>query len=321
MIVRKIRKSWIDRSRNQDDFMARITFDLDVLRSFVTGVEQGSFARAADRLGRSTSAISAQLKKLEEQAGAPVLKKAGRGLVLTEAGEIMLGYARRLIELNDEAAAALQGADLQGQIRLGLQQDFGESLLTEVLGRFARAHPRVRIEVRIDRNADLIARVEAGRLDLALVWQAGEATAFATRLGDIPLRWIAPAEIPLPWNRGEPLPLVMLEAPCLMRGAATEALDRAGIPWRIAFTSASLSGIWAAVKAGLGLSVRTGFGLPEGVMTLSPGQAGLPVLGSLGLGICRAERSAPPTVARLEEILLQQIVPLLPGHEKVTAAA
>ena len=87
--------------------MRRVNFDLDVLRTFVTGIELGSFAKAADRLGRSTSAVSAQLKKLEEQAGTPVLRKSGRGMVLTEAGETMLAYARRLLELNDEAAAAL----------------------------------------------------------------------------------------------------------------------------------------------------------------------------------------------------------------------
>lgn len=301
--------------------MARVTFDLDVLRSFVTGVEQGSFARAADRLGRSTSAISAQLKKLEEQAGAPVLKKSGRGLALTETGEIMLGYARRLIDLNDEAAAALQGVDLEGQIKLGLQQDFGESLLTEVLGRFARAHPRVRIEVRIDRNADLVASVASGRLDLALAWHTGESIPFATPLGEIPLRWIGPSGGLLPWDRADPLPLVMLNSPCLMRSAATAALDRAGIPWRIAFTCASLSGIWAAVKAGLGFSVRTGYGLPEGVETLAAEAVGLPPLGTLGLGLYRAELSASPTVERLEEILLQQIAPWLPDHRKVTEAA
>ncbi len=94
--------------------MRKIIFDLDVLRSFVTGMELGSFAKAADRLGRSTSAISAQLKKLEEQAGTPIFRKAGRGLALTEAGETMLAYARRLLDLNDEAATAIHGADLEG---------------------------------------------------------------------------------------------------------------------------------------------------------------------------------------------------------------
>src|SRR5580698_490352 len=114
--------------------MQRVTFDLDVMRSFVTGIELGSFAKAADRLARSTSAVSAQLKKLEDQAGTPLLRKSGRGMALTEAGETMLGYARRLLELNDEAASAVRGIQLEGRVRLGLQEDFGESVLPEVLG-------------------------------------------------------------------------------------------------------------------------------------------------------------------------------------------
>src|ERR1700743_3241438 len=136
--------------------LPRVNFDLDVLRSFATGMELGSFAKAADRLGRSTSAISAQLKKLEGQAGTALLHKQGRGLALTAAGETMLAYARRLLDLNDEAAAALHGTDLEGWVRLGLQEDFGETLLPEVLGRFARAHPKVRIEARVVRNAELV---------------------------------------------------------------------------------------------------------------------------------------------------------------------
>ena len=131
--------------------MGRITFDLEDLRSFVTGVELGSFAKAAERLGRSTSAVSAHLKKLEQQVGAQILRKAGRGMVMTETGETLLGYARRLLELNDEAAAAVRGLDLQGTVRLGLQEDFGETCLPQVLGSFARANPTVRIEARIAR--------------------------------------------------------------------------------------------------------------------------------------------------------------------------
>ena len=101
--------------------MRRVNFDLDVLRSFATGMDLGSFAKAADRLGRSTSAVSAQLKKLEDQAGTPIFHKSGRGLALTEAGETMLAYARRLLELNDEAAIAVHGVELEGWVRLGLQ--------------------------------------------------------------------------------------------------------------------------------------------------------------------------------------------------------
>jgi DNA-binding transcriptional LysR family regulator len=119
--------------------LKKINLDLDVVRTFATGIELGSFAKAADRLGRSTSAVSAQLKKLEEQTGAELFRKAGRGLALTEAGETMLAYARRLLELNDEAVIAVHGVELEGWVRLGLQEDFGETLLPDVLGRFARA--------------------------------------------------------------------------------------------------------------------------------------------------------------------------------------
>jgi DNA-binding transcriptional LysR family regulator len=288
--------------------MRRLNFDLDVLRSFVTGIELGSFARAADRLGRSTSAVSAQLKKLEEQAGTPVLRKSGRGMALTEAGETMLAYARRLLDLNDEAAAALHGSELEGWVRLGLQEDFGEALLPEVLGRFSRAHPRVRIEARIARNVELIERVSSGRLDLALAWDAGVTTPHAERLGQVPLRWIVAAgsELAKPADNGEPLPLVMLEAPCLMRTAATAALDHANIPWRIAFTSASLAGIWAAVAAGLGVSLRTPLGLPPSVRALAPHESTLPPLGSLGLCLHRADAEPSPAVERLSVILAQQ---------------
>ncbi|QNJ99807.1 LysR substrate-binding domain-containing protein [Dyella telluris] len=288
--------------------MRRITFDLDVLRTFVAGVELGSFAKAAERLNRSTSAVSAQLKKLEEQAGTPVLRKSGRGMSLTEAGETMLAYARRLLELNDEAAVALHGAELAGGVRLGLQEDFGESMLTEVLGRFARAHPRVKVEVRIARNVDLLERIATGRLDLALAWDAGTVTPYTERMGTAPLRWIAGADAAPAWPRddGEPLPLVMLDAPCIMRTAATTALDRANIPWRIAFTSASLAGIWAAVAAGLGVSLRTPHGLPASVRALLPHETVLPSLGELGLSLHRAEAEPASAVEWLAGILTQQ---------------
>lgn len=288
--------------------MRRITFDLEVLRTFVTGVELGSFAKAAERLNRSTSAASAQLKKLEEQAGTPVLRKSGRGMVLTEAGETMLAYARRLLELNDEAAAALHGVELEGWVRLGLQEDFGESLLADVLGRFARAHPRVKVEVRIARNVELLDRIGSGRLDLAMAWDAGVTTPHAQRVGILPLRWVASADGVAHWPRddGEPLPLVMLEAPCIMRTAATTALDRARIPWRIAFTSASVAGTWAAVAAGLGVSLRTPAGLPTSVRALLPHETTLPSLGELGLYLHRAEAEPSPAVLRLADILTQQ---------------
>ena len=166
-----------------DAALARPNFDVAALRSLVAGVDLGSFAKAADRVARSSSAVSAQIRKLEEQAGTPLFVKAGRGLALTDAGDAMLRYARRMIELNDEAAAAVRGTNLDGWVRVGLQEDFGEAILPDVLGRFARAHPKVRIEARVARNADLLDRLDANQLDLALVWGDPASAALVARTG------------------------------------------------------------------------------------------------------------------------------------------
>lgn len=299
--------------------MRPVTFDLDVLRSFVAGVELGSFGRAADRLGRSTSAVSAQLKKLEEQAGVPLLRKAGRGLALTDAGETMLAYARRLLELNDQASVAVRGAQLQGRVRLGLQEDFGEILLPQVLGQFARTHPQVRIEARVARNADLLDRVAAGELDLALAWDHDAAQPHGVRLAELPLCWIGPAGAPPARDADGALPLVAFEAPCLFRSRATDALDRAGIAWTSAFISPSLAGLWAAVSAGLGLMVRTPLGLPASLRVLAPGEQSLPPLPGLALSLYYGQRRPGPVAAALADIVRQCVrdsvaaLPATPG--------
>lgn len=311
--------------------MRPVTFDLDVLRSFVAGVDLGSFGRAADRLGRSTSAISAQMKKLEEQAGVPLLRKAGRGLALTEAGETMLAYGRRLLELNDQAARAVQGGELSGRVRLGMQEDFGEMVLPQVLGQFARAHPKVRIEARVARNAELLERLAVGQLDLVLAWDHDARVPHAERLLDLPMRWIGPAQPTHAASRhgadigtgtgtgsgsgdgngnghrdrigNRDVPLVAFEAPCLFRTCATDALDRAGLHWLPAFTSPSLAGLWAAVSAGLGLAVRTPLGLPASVRALAPGEQGLPALPSIALSLYRAQAQPDSVTAALGDIV------------------
>ena len=285
--------------------MARLSFDLEVLRSLALGVELGTFARAAERLGRSTSAVSAQMKKLEDQVGAPILRKAGRGTVLTPTGEVLLSYARRLLDLNDEAAHAVRGADLKGELRLGVQEDFGESLLTAALGSFARAHPRVRIEARLARNAELLEQVELGRLDLALAWDAGKSTAHTRSIGRLPMCWIGARELEASqqWDGKGPVPLAVLDGACAFRSAAIAALEKGRIPWRLAFTSPSLSGIWAAVAAGLGVTVRTRAGLPGSVKVLKA----LPRLPQVGLNLHRAETESSAAVRRLEELLMTQL--------------
>jgi len=306
--VEYLRIKW---PQNRDDLMRKTTFDLDALRTFKVGIELGSFAKAADQLNRSTSAVSAQLKKLEEQAGTPILRKLGRGLLLTHAGELLMSYARRMLELNDEVQLALGSAGLVGAVRLGLQEDFSESLLSDVLGTFARAHPAVHIEAHIARNVELLSRMQMADLDLALAWRDGAADVLpAEYVGTYALHWIASED----WQkhrraaRSEPIPLVALDAPCLLRRTATEALDKAGIPWRIVFTSPSLGGVWAAVAAGLGVTVRTDFGLPSKVCPLKRAVFGLPSLGTLDLMLYGGETGLNPAVARLRLLLIDRII-------------
>lgn len=289
--------------------MRKVNFDLDAMRTLAVGIELGSFARAADRLARSTSAVSAQLKKLEEQAGTPILRKSGRGLMLTDAGELLLGYARRILELNDEAWMALGGAELGGKVRLGLQEDFGEHLLSEMLGRFARTHPSVMIEARVARNADLIAQVRMSALDLALAWHAGQGTAHMDVIGEYSLHWIGPADRSLlRWQEGRaPVPLVVLDSPCVLRTMATEALDHAGMPWRVVFTSPSLGGVWAAVAAGLGVTVRTQFGVRAGLRSMAPSAAALPPLPAIKLALHRADAQLTPACLKLHSIIRDSI--------------
>ncbi|WP_415869558.1 LysR substrate-binding domain-containing protein [Burkholderia ubonensis] len=312
----------------------RPNFDIAALRSLVAGMDLGSFAKAADRVARSSSAVSAQIRKLEEQAGTPLFVKSGRGLALTDAGDAMLRYARRMIELNDEAAAAVRGVSLDGWVRIGLQEDFGEAILPGVLGRFARAHPKVRIEARVAHNAELLERLDANQLDLALVWGDPASAAFVARTGidseeiaRVPMRWIGAAgsgaagvgaagsgaagdgdagepSVRMP---DEPLPLVVFDRPCRFFGAATDALDRVGVPWRVAFTTPSLAGLWAAASAGLGLTVRSHYGLPASVRLLDAAPLGLPELPSVPLMLLRRASSATPTVDRLARIMTQAV--------------
>ncbi|RZL78041.1 MAG: LysR family transcriptional regulator [Sphingomonas sp.] len=293
--------------------MRLTNLDMDALRTFVFGTDAGSFVRAAERLGRSTSAVSAHLKKLEAQTGVPLLRRAGRGLALTDEGETLLAYARRLLHLNDEALGAVRGVELEGWVRLGLQEDFGEAVLPQVLGRFARAHPKVRIEGRIARNGELIAKIASNQLDLGLAWDGGQA-ASGERIAALPLCWLGSTHQDACWptDRDHPLPLVTLDAPCLLRTLACEQLDRHGIAWRIAFVSPSLAGMWAATAAGLGIALRTSIGRPASVRVLDPAAHRLPDLPSLNLVLLRAAKEADPVTDHLALIIKEALRDALP---------
>ncbi|MDB5359303.1 MAG: LysR family transcriptional regulator [Rhodospirillales bacterium] len=279
--------------------MRLTNLDMDLLRTLATAMELGGFARAAARLGRSQSAVSLQMRKLEEHLGVPLLRKQGRGLALTEAGDVVLSYARRILALNDETVAAVRGLDLSGAVRLGLPQDFAETWLPDALGRFARAHPQIRIEARVDRNAALLDDLTGGRLDLALLW--GEETRpGAELLARLPIHWIGRGDLVL--AEGEPLPLIVFAPPCAFRAAGLAALDGVGRSWRLSFTSPALAGLWAAATAGLGVTIRTRVGMPATLKL----REDLPALPDIALTLHQTA-SSTPAVARLRDILVQTL--------------
>ncbi|HJW34813.1 MAG TPA: LysR substrate-binding domain-containing protein [Holophagaceae bacterium] len=293
--------------------MPTMTLDLDTLRTLVVAQELGGFAPAAERLGRTPSAISLQMKRLQEDVGVELFRKRGRGLALTEAGERTLACARRMLALNDELLDALRGTALAGQVRLGCAQDFADTVLPRALAQFTRTYPHVQLELRIEGNAALAEAVAKGDLDLALtVGQADRPGAEV--LGEVPLVWIAGEGFEP--REGEALPLLLLGPQCIFRREAVARLEEAGLPWRVATQSPSLAGLWASAQGNLGLTARTPWGLPAHLhwgATLH----GLPALGVLPVALHGRESAPHRGVAHLRSILrdaaLQALLALRAG--------
>jgi DNA-binding transcriptional LysR family regulator len=273
-------------------------FDLDLLRTLVWAAQTGSFKEAAERVGRTQSAVSLQMNRLEQRTGVAAFERRGRGITLTASGEILVGYARRMLALNDEAMQAVSGTAVRGTVRLGLLQDFAETILPGVLSTFSRAHPSVEIDIQVERSIDLIRGIRTRRLDLALLFARESIDLASTRIGSLPMKWVVyPGFLP-----EEPLRMVLFAAPCLFRETASSLLKEK--PWKQTFSSSSLAGTWAAVQAGLGISLRTPLGIPDHLETLSrlPGTGRLPTV-----DIVLLQSRTTPVVTRLKDCLLQRV--------------
>jgi DNA-binding transcriptional LysR family regulator len=256
--------------------------DLDTLRTLATAHDLGGFAQAADRLGRTPAAISLQMKRLQNQLGVTLFQKSGRGLSLTEAGQTALGYARRILALNDELLEKLQGASLEGVVRLGCPQDFA-AILPGVLSQFSAIYPRMRMELRVEGNAVLGDAIEKGQIDIALIIGHAESATSET-IGEVPLVWIASRNFKP--ASGVPLPIAVLGPQCAFRKCALEGLERISMPHRIAATSPSLDGLWAAVLGEVGITARTRLNLPQNVVA-EESLFGLPKLGTFPITLHR----------------------------------
>ncbi|MFH0302173.1 LysR substrate-binding domain-containing protein [Bradyrhizobium sp. 31Argb] len=228
-------------------------FDLELLRSFVSVVDAGGFTRAGERVHRTQSTVSQQIKRLEEDVGQPLLVRNGKDVTPTEAGERLLSYARRLLALAEEARDVVTRPTYQGAIRLGIPEDFAAYRLAKLLGAFSRSHPTLRLDVRADQSMHLQRDLNRGELDLALLKRtAGEKGAIAAWPERV--HWVTSKTHPRDTRSGS-VPLIGFPAGCLYRAGAIHALESAGRAWHMAYTSSSLSGIQAAVAAGMGLSI------------------------------------------------------------------
>jgi DNA-binding transcriptional LysR family regulator len=230
--------------------------DLELLRSFVAVVDAGGFTRAGERVHRTQSTVSQQIKRLEDDLGQSLLDRSGKDVTPTEAGERLLSYARRLLALAEEARDVLARPSSEGAVRLGIPEDFAAYRLTKLLASFARARPGLRLDVRADQSMHLRRDIERGELDLALLKRdAGGKDGIAVWPERV--HWVNSKNHPCN-AKAESVPLIFFSTGCLYRTRAIHAIEAAGRRWHMAYTSSSLAGIQAAIAAGLGLSI-----LPE----------------------------------------------------------
>lgn len=273
--------------------------DLDVLRTFVAIAETGSFTLAASAVFRTPSAVSMQIKKLEDILGVAVFLRDARSVSLTQDGEMLLGFARRLLALNREAVAKFIMPDIAGVVRLGSPDDYGERILPNVLKRFAQTHPSIAVDVTIDQSSHLRKRMAERQLDITLF----------TVCRSIPPEAEVLLTEPIVWGgaRGgcahmrEPLPLSIWEEGCAWRADALDALGRQGRDYRIAYMSAHTAGQRAAILSDLAVAPLPKSFIGDEIVALGPNE-GLPQLSNYNLAMIVAPDASAPVRAAADHI-------------------
>jgi DNA-binding transcriptional LysR family regulator len=258
--------------------------DTDQLRSFLAIVDSGSFTKAAERVHKTQSAVSMHIRRLEEQLGCALFVKHGRGARLTVEGERLIEFARRMIQVEAGALAALSRKGLRGAARLGMPDDYAESFLAEILSRFNRRHPFVEVSVVCEASLELAAQVSAGALELALVTDHAGFHGFEL-LREEPLVWAAAERFRV--EDGAPVPLALGSGTCVWRRAAEDALAAAPRPTRGLFFSKNYSAIGTVVRAGLAATILPASLVGEGLRRLGRNE-GLPELPLNRMGLIHA---------------------------------
>ncbi|MEV0008588.1 LysR substrate-binding domain-containing protein [Streptomyces sp. NPDC051840] len=261
-------------------------YDPVQLRTFLAVAQTLSFTQAARRLGVRQSTVSQHVRRLESEAGRQLFSRDTHRVDLTEDGEAMLGFARTILEANERAAAFFTGTRLRGRLRFGASEDFVLTRLPEILESFRREHPEVELELTVELSGALHQQLAAGRLDLVLAKRRAQDTHGELVWRDS-LVWIGAPQLRVDPDR--PLPLIAFPPPGLTRARALEVLEEHGRAWRFACTSASLSALVAAARAGLGVMAHTRGLIPPGLAPV-PARAGLPELGDVDFVLLHGHR-------------------------------
>ena len=289
------RRAPVARTENARSKMP-VNLPTTLLRSFVAIVDTGSMLNAAEHVFVTQSALSLQIKRLEELVQQSLFTREGRKLALTPTGEVLLDYARRVLNLHDEAIIAINSGQFSGPVRVGMVQDFAETLLTGLLAGFSELHPDSQIYARVAGTAELLTMLERGQLDLIIGYAAGDDP---TAVKVAPMVWYGSDALA---DRGV-IPLAVLEKPCRFREAAIASLDAAKRPWRIAIETPNLSTLRAAVEAGLGLTCRTHLFLPEDASLSNPALPALPKVAC----IIGKRNDAGQATARLSDLATEVV--------------
>jgi DNA-binding transcriptional LysR family regulator len=281
--------------QNTQDFLPNYRggagLELDLLRTLAAIADTGSFNRAARVVFRTPSAVSMQMKKLEEQVGQPLFAKNGRSVVLTPDGEALLGYARRILKLADEALLRFRAPEIQGTIRLGAPDDYASQFLPDILARFAASHPNVEVDVVCQSSNDLLEFLHDSKLDVALISSghgqaSGGVTVYREDLAWVGLKHGCAQE-------KDPIPLAVSHLGCCWRRQALDALDRAGIAHRIAYTSKHYVGQLAAVMSGLAIAPFPRSSVTGDLKALGE-EHGLPPIGRYEIELHRSPAAKGP---------------------------
>ncbi|RQZ11522.1 LysR family transcriptional regulator [Burkholderia sp. Bp9031] len=282
------------------------SLEIDLLRSFVVIAEVRSLSRAAARVGRTQSALSQQMRRLEESVDQPLFQRTGRGVLLTHPGERLLLHAQRILRQHDEAMADLCGTGLSGTIRFGCPDDYAAVFLPSLLRQFSSQHPQAIVEVVCGPTPRLLEQLDKRAVDLAMISlpDDGATDDFIRREQ---LVWIGYPGLDA--AQFDPLPLALSDPDTLDHIAACDALQRAGRDYRVAYASSSLAGLTALVRSGQAFAVMTQTAVPADLAILA-GDRGLPPLPAVGITL-RFDRKRPSHLTAAFAEHIRAVLPVL----------